>query len=48
MVLAEKWYASCFKKDLLEKQQGVRNTYDVLPLKKMFLQNLTDAFLKNL
>ena len=32
------------KKDLLVKQQSVPNTCDILPLKKIFFQNLTDAF----
>ena len=35
----ETWDASCVKKGLLEKQQSVPNTYDILPLKKMFYQN---------
>ena len=38
------WDASCFKKGLLEKQQNVPNTCTILPLKKIFYQNLTDAF----
>ena len=32
------------KKGLLEKQQSVPNTCDKFPLKKIFCQNLTDAF----
>ena len=36
------------KKGLLEKQLGVPNTCDILPLKKTFFQNLTDAFFKYL
>ena len=40
--------ASCFKKGLLEKQPSVPNTCDILPLKKIFSQNLTDAFFKYL
>ena len=31
-----------------EKQQSVPNTCDILPLKKIFFQNLTDAFFKYL
>ena len=41
---AETWDARCFKKDLLEKQQRVPNTCDILPLKKIFFQNLTCIF----
>ena len=40
MVSAEKWDASCFKKGLLEKQQSVPNTCDILPLKKIFFSEL--------
>ena len=40
-VAAETWDASCFKKGLLEKQQSVPNTCTILPLKKIFYQNLT-------
>ena len=47
-VLAETWDASCFRKGLLEKQQSIPNTCDILPLKKIFFQNLTDAVFKNL
>ena len=47
-VAAETWDASCFKKGLLEKQQSVPNTCAILPLKKIFYQNLTDAFFKYL
>ena len=47
-VLAETWDASSFRKGLLEKQQSVPNTCDILPLKKIFSQNLTDAVFKNL
>ena len=43
-VAAETWDASCFKKGLLEKQQSVPNTCAILPLKKIFYQNLTDTF----
>ena len=35
------WDASCFKKGLLEKQMNVPNTCTILPLKKIFYQNLT-------
>ena len=45
-VAAEAWDASSFKKGLLEKQQSVLSTCPILSLKKMFYQNLTDAFLK--
>ena len=48
MVSAEKWDASCFKKGLLEKQQSVPNTCNISLLKKIFFQNLTDAFFKYL
>ena len=48
MVSAEKWDASCFKKGLLEKQQSVPNTCDISPLKKIFIQNSSDAFFKYL
>ena len=47
-VAAETWDASCFKKGLLEKQQGVPNTCAILPLKNIFYQNLTDAFFQYL
>ena len=47
-VAAETWDASCFKKGLLEKQQSFPNTCAILLLKKIFYQNLTDAFFKNL
>ena len=47
-VAAETWDASCFKKCLLEKQQSVPNNCAILPLKKIFYQNLTDAFFKYL
>ena len=40
-VAAETWDASCFKKGLLEKQQSVPNTCAILPLEKIFYQNLT-------
>ena len=43
---AETWDSSCFKKALLEKQQSVPNTCAILPLKKIFYKNLTDAFFK--
>ena len=43
-VSAETWDASCFKIGLLEKQQSVPNTCDISLLKKIFFQNLTDAF----
>ena len=36
------------KKGLLEKQQSVPHTCDILPFKKIFFQNLTDAFFKYL
>ena len=39
-VAAETWDASCFKKSLLEKQQNVPNTCTILPLEKIFFQNL--------
>ena len=42
------WDISCFKKDLLEKQQSAPNTCNISPLKKIFLQNLTNAFFKYL
>ena len=45
-VLVETWDASCFKKGLLEKQESVPNTCDILPLKKIFFQNITDVFFK--
>ena len=38
-VVAETWDASCFKKGLLETQQSVINTSNILPLKKIFYQN---------
>ena len=47
-VAAKTWDASCFKKGLMEKQQSVPNTCAILPLKRIFYQNLTDAFLKYL
>ena len=47
-VLAETWDASCFKKGLLEKQQSVLNTCNILPLKNIFFQDLTDVFFKYL
>ena len=37
-VSAETWDASSFKKGLLEKQQNVPNTCDILPLKKIFFR----------
>ena len=40
-IAAETWDASCFKKGLLEKPQSVPNTCAILPLKKIFYQNLT-------
>ena len=40
-IAAETWDASCFKKGLLEKRQSVPNTCAILPLKKIFYQNLT-------
>ena len=40
-IAAETWDASCFKKGLLEKQQSVPNTCAILPLEKIFYQNLT-------
>ena len=45
-VSTETWDASFFKKSWLEKQQIVPNTCNVLPLKKIFFQNFTDAFFK--
>ena len=45
-VPAKTWDASCFKKGLLEKQQSVPNTCNISLLKKIFFQNLTDAFFK--
>ena len=33
---AETWDPSCLKKRLLEKQQSIPNTCDILPLKKIF------------
>ena len=42
------WDASCFKKGLLEKQESVPNTCEISSLKKIFFQNLTDAFFKYL
>ena len=39
-IAAETWDASCFKKGL-EKPQSVPNTCTILPLKKIFYQNLT-------
>ena len=39
-VSVETWDASFFKKDLLEKQQSVPNTCDILPLKKIFFSEL--------
>ena len=47
-ISAEKWDANCFKKGLLEKQQSVPNTCNILPLKKIFFHDLTDAFFKYL
>ena len=47
-VATETWDASCFKKGLLEKQQSVSNTCAILPLKKIFYQNLIEAFFKYL
>ena len=47
-VAAETWDASCFKKGLLEKQQSAPNTCAILPLEKIFYQNLEDAFFKYL
>ena len=43
-VLAETWDASCFQKGLLEKQQSVPNTCDILSLKEIFFQNLKIHF----
>ena len=40
-IAAETWDASCLKKGLLEKPQSVQNTCTILPLKKIFYQNLT-------
>ena len=39
-VSAETWDASCFKKGVLEKQQSVPNTCDILPLKNTFFSEL--------
>ena len=36
------------KKGLLGKQKSVPNTCDISPLRKIFFQNLTDAFFKYL
>ena len=47
-VSTETWDASCFKKGLLEKQQSVPNTCNISPLKKIFFQNLIEAFFKYL
>ena len=40
-IAAETWDASCFKKDLPEKPQSAPNACAILPLKKIFCQNLT-------
>ena len=47
-VSAETWDASCFKKGLLEKNNSVPNSCEILPLKKILFQDLTDAFFKYL
>ena len=39
-VSVETWDASFFKKGLLEKQQSVPNTCNILPLKKIFFSEL--------
>ena len=44
-VSAETWDASCFNKGLLEKQQCSK-TCHISQMKKVFFQNLTDAFFK--
>ena len=39
-IAVETWDASCFKKGVLEKQQSVPNTCDILLLKNIFFSEL--------
>ena len=46
--ISGKMRCKLLQKDLMEKQLSVPNTCDILSLKKIFFQNLTDAFFKYL
>ena len=47
-IISRSMRCNFLQKGQAEKQQGVPNTCDISPLKKIVFQNLTDAFFKYL